>query len=251
MDISKIRKKARERERKVEGQPAVPSIEAVGNEPAQKTPDATQEPSEGASYEETPVSAPLAPIEPRPQPLDEKQGVSEGPERKPSDSEHTEEGADAKILELVTFSLMQEEFAFRVSEAEEIIRYQKITKVPTLPDYVCGITSLRGKVIPVIDLKTRFSLRNTTDRTPSGAGSETQVGTDSVKKILILNGPKGPIGAIIDKVIGVARFPEKDLLEPPGHLTEEELMFIEGVVIFEKRFISVISSADALNIEII
>ena len=69
------------------------------------------------------------------------------------------------------------------------------------------------------------------------------------RKILILSGPKGLIGATIDKVLGVVRFPGGSVLDPPAHLSEEELKYLEGVVISEKRFISIIRSYDALDIE--
>ena len=64
-----------------------------------------------------------------------------------------------EMVELLTFSLSNEEYAFRVPAVEEVIRSQLIAYVPTMPGYVLGITSLRGKIIPVIDLKTRLNLQ--------------------------------------------------------------------------------------------
>ncbi len=77
-----------------------------------------------------------------------------------------------ELVELLTFSLSNEEYAFRVSDVEEVLRMQRITMVPTMPDYVLGITSLRGKIIPVIDLKTRLNLQEKSLSTDSpGADS--------------------------------------------------------------------------------
>ena len=130
--------------------------------------------------------------------------------------------------------------------------------VPTMPDYVLGITSLRGKIIPVIDLKTRLNLQEKSLSTNSpGAGPaaspadnpETGKQSGMEKKILIISGPKGMIGATIDKVMGVVRLPLSGMLQPPGHLDEKELKFIEGVVVLEKRFISIIHSDAAMDIE--
>ena len=98
-----------------------------------------------------------------------------------------------EVIEILTFSLLKEEFAFKISQLAEIVRPQKITIVPQLPKYVLGVTSLRGKVIPVLDLKLKLSL---TDK-PSEHNAK--------EKILIIKGLKGPIGATIDKVIGVVR----------------------------------------------
>lgn len=157
---------------------------------------------------------------------------------------------DAGIAELLTFSLAKEEFAFKVSEVEEIIRFQRITLVPTMPAYVAGITSLRGKIIPVIDLRTRLALKDDGEAAVSLPQADADGLIEGTGKIIVLSGPLGLIGVIIDKILGVVRLPDDVILEPPAHLTEDETKFIEGVVIVEKRFISIIRSADALNIEV-
>jgi purine-binding chemotaxis protein CheW len=167
--------------------------------------------------------------------------------------------ADAgELVELLTFSLSNEEYAFRVSDVEEVLRMQTITMVPTMPDYVLGITSLRGKIIPVIDLKTRLGLQEKSLITNSPGASPTDSPADNPetgnhsgmeKKIMIISGPKGMIGATIDKVMGVVRLPLSGMLQPPGHLDEKELKFIEGIVVIEKRFISIIHSDAAMDVE--
>lgn len=159
--------------------------------------------------------------------------------------ENTEE-----LVELLTFSLSHEEYAFKVAEVEEILRLQNITRVPGMPDYMPGITSLRGKIIPVIDLKTRLNLQGKSlSIKGSDDSAEKETKKTGEKKILIIEGPKGLIGAVIDKVIGVVRLPLSEMLQPPGHLDENELRFIEGIVVLEKRFISIIHSDAAMDIE--
>ena len=156
-----------------------------------------------------------------------------------------EEGTE-DVLELLTFTIAGKEFAFRIADVEEIIPYQGITCVPLLPDYVSGIMSLRGKIVPVIDLRARFSL----GQSPSRSSSSAPESKGRKAKILVLEGPKGLIGAIVDRIIGVVRFPEDSLLAPPAHLTEEERRFIEGVVVQEKRFISVVRFQDTVDVEV-
>lgn len=149
----------------------------------------------------------------------------------------TEIEEETDIVEILTFSLLKEEFAFRVSQLEEILRPQKTTMIPKMPDYVMGITSLRGKIIPVVDLKIKLSLTDKpSDINPRG-------------KILIIKGPKGPIGAAIDKVISVVRIAKSEIIPPPSHLTEAEHKFIEGVTVVDKRFISIIQMEEAIKIE--
>lgn len=149
------------------------------------------------------------------------------------------------IVELLTFHLSTEEFAFRVFDIEEILRFQRIMPVPKVPDYILGITSLRGKIIPVIDLKKRLSIKGKGDTVLADLQAD-----NSRKKILTLKGPKGPAGAVIDKVKGVIRISPSEIVEPPAHLSEAELMFIEGVVLYNSRFISVIRMEKILEINL-
>lgn len=159
--------------------------------------------------------------------------LQQSPEKTEADAE-----APESVLEILTFKLLREDFAFRVSELDEIIRFQHITPVPRLSDYVLGITSLRGKVIPVIDLKAKLSLRGE----PSEDGYR--------RKILIIQGPKGRIGAAVDKITGVVRIAESELLPPPSHLSDDELKFISGVAVVEKRFVSILNMRETITLSI-
>jgi purine-binding chemotaxis protein CheW len=242
MDIAKIRKKAqlKDKERKAKRPPAEPSAETEKREEVKEIQETeqtavpvdekgsveSQDQVEGQRIEEQ-VAEPAAPETPEP------------------------EEEEIVRIELLTFGVAQEEFAVRVSEVEEIVHYQSVTKVPTLPEYVVGISSLRGKIIPVIDLKTRLNLQNGSE-SGQGTGEDLarQSGSRSQEKILIVSGPKGLIGVTIDRVIGVVSFPQNKVLEPPANLTEAQLKYIEGVVILEKKFISLIRLEDTLEIEL-
>ena len=238
MDIAKIRKKAHSKDagsKPVEK--PVPGPAEDGNGEDEKKQEVVEE--KGALPEEMPAEE-IAFVD------EDKAGI-------PVDDDITE--ADAvELVELLTFSLSNEEYAFRVSDVEEVLRMQQITMVPAMPDYVLGITSLRGKIIPVIDLKTRLGLQEKSLSTNSPGASpadnpETGENSGMEKKIMIISGPKGMIGATIDKVMGVVRLPLSGMLQPPGHLDEKELKFIEGIVVIEKRFISIIHSDAAMDIE--
>ncbi|MEW6418448.1 MAG: chemotaxis protein CheW [Nitrospirota bacterium] len=180
----------------------------------------------------------------------EGKGESESPDVRTPDYEpratdkklkkaDTEIEEETNIIEILTFSLLKEEYAFRISQLDEILRPQRITMVPKMPDYVKGITSLRGKIIPVIDLKLKLFL---TDKASD---------INHKGKILIIKGPKGPIGAAIDKVISVVRISKNEIMPPPSHLSEAELKFIEGVVVIDKQFISIINMEEAVAINLI
>ncbi|MDH4228413.1 MAG: chemotaxis protein CheW [Nitrospirota bacterium] len=96
-------------------------------------------------------------------------------------------------LQLITFSLGEELFALDILKVQEIIRVSPITPVPHTPDFVDGVLTLRGKIVPVIDLRTRLSLSRT------GHGISTRVVVTNVRGQLL--------GLVVDRVHEVARLP--------------------------------------------
>jgi purine-binding chemotaxis protein CheW len=242
MDIAKIRKKIRESGAgDQEGKESSRSLKKPEDE---NTP--SDETSSGQSISD---EAPAKPAEaadkkgesrqePEPAIQEDRGARGERPEP-PGIQGKAGTGRAEEVVEILTFSLLKEDFAFSISHLEEILKYQRITTVPNVPKYILGITSLRGKVIPVIDLKLKLSLTGT-------ASDDTGKG-----KILIVRGPKGPIGVAVDKVIGVVRIPGSDILPPPSHLSEGEVKFIDGIAVVDKRFVSIINmpATMALNLK--
>jgi purine-binding chemotaxis protein CheW len=114
------------------------------------------------------------------------------------DDDEDEGTQDTKYL---TFSIAEEVYGINISDITEIIEIQKVTEVPDMPKYVKGVINLRGKVIPIIDLRLRFNMdeRNYDDRT--------------CIVIVTVNG--NLIGFIVDTVLEVVAIPEKDVSEPP------------------------------------
>lgn len=237
MDIAKIRKKAYAKgaEKLPDEKISVPGLLEDEKKEAEAALPAVDECS--APVEESPAVKIAAGVEDQAETQVDEEGIDE----------NTEE-----FVELLAFSLSIEEYAFRVAEVEEILRLQNITRIPGMPDYMLGITSLRGKIIPVIDLKTRLDLQGKLLAAENpGEGHDAEAKGAAQKKILIIDGPEGLIGAVIDKVIGVVRLPLSEMLQPPGHLDEKLQRFIEGIVVIEKRFISIINSEAAMDIEVI
>lgn len=146
-----------------------------------------------------------------------------------------EKGDSTPEIELIAFRISKEEYAVLLVEMQEIINYRKVTRVPRTPRYLKGVTFLRGKVMPVIDLKERLEI--------SGNG-------EGGKRIIILSTSKGePIGAIVSSFIRVLRFPEKEILPPPATLNEREKRFIKGVLRMDDRFISILNVEELIKME--
>ncbi|MBI5639097.1 MAG: chemotaxis protein CheW [Nitrospirae bacterium] len=118
------------------------------------------------------------------------------------------------ILQLVTFTLGNEEYAIDILKVQEINRMVDITAVPNSPHYVEGVINLRGKVIPVISLRKRF-------------GFDARA-ADSQSRIMVVD-VGVTVGIIVDAVSEVLRL-SADTVEPPPPMTSSVgSEFIKGV----------------------
>ncbi len=119
-------------------------------------------------------------------------------------------------LQLVTFNLGDEEYGIPIVQIQEINRLGRITRVPHTPEFVEGVTNLRGEVIPVVDLRKRFGIspRERDDRT----------------RLVIIQLNNKKTGLIVDWVNEVARLYRKDIEPPPSMLESQvDLRFISGI----------------------
>ena len=101
----------------------------------------------------------------------------------------------------LTFSIGNESYGIEVRYVTEIIGIQTITEIPELPEYVKGIINLRGKIIPVMDVRLRFKKypRDYNDRTC----------------VVVVDIGDITIGLIVDTVSEVITIPEQDIVDPP------------------------------------
>lgn len=117
-------------------------------------------------------------------------------------------------LQLVVFRLAKEEYGLPITKVQEINRLVPITKLPQTPSFMEGIINLRGRIIPVIDLRKRFSL----------AISEHNDDT----RIIIVEVSGQTVGIIVDAVTEVVRLPAASV-EPPPPTFILEAQYIQGV----------------------
>jgi purine-binding chemotaxis protein CheW len=136
----------------------------------------------------------------------------------------------------LTFSLASEEYGLEILKVREIIGIMDITSMPQMPGYVKGVINLRGKVIPVIDLRLKFGLEPAeyTEQTcivVVDVGSLVGVIVDTVQEVLDIDGsqidPPPPLGASVDTsfVMGMGKVKDdvKILLDIDRVLGSEEL----------------------------
>ncbi len=127
------------------------------------------------------------------------------------------------IYQLVSFVIENEEFGVDILKVQEIIRTVEITRVPKAPDFVEGVINLRGKIVPVIDLRKRFGMA--------------QREHDNETRIVVVELIDKVVGFLVDKVKEVIRV-EKSVIEPPPELTTSiDSNYITGVAKLQDRLL--------------
>lgn len=115
--------------------------------------------------------------------------------------ENLEFEEDTQKSRYLTFSIGKETYGVEIKYVIEIIGIQTITEIPELPEYIKGIINLRGKIIPVMDVRIRFK------KEPIEYNDRTCV--------IIVDINDTSIGLIVDKVAEVIIIPDQDIVEPP------------------------------------
>lgn len=130
---------------------------------------------------------------------------------------------DAELIQLVTFSIGEEEFGVDILKVQEIIRTMEITKVPRAPIFVEGVINLRGKVIPIIDLRSKFGLQAREH--------------DQHTRIIVIEITDMIVGFVVDSVSEVLRIPASTVEPPPPVVSGLESEYISGVGKLEDRLL--------------
>lgn len=131
-----------------------------------------------------------------------------------------------EILQLVSFRIANEEYGVDILNVHEINKMTTITKVPNAPEFVEGVINLRGKVIPVIDLRTRLNL----------ARKE----YDKDTRIIVVEIEHSTVGFIVDTVSEVLRIPLNITEAPPAIVSGIDSEFIKSVGKLEDRLLILI-----------
>lgn len=142
---------------------------------------------------------------------------------------------DAELLQLVTFSIAEEEFGVDILKVQEIIRTMEITKVPRAPEFVEGVINLRGKVIPILDLRRRFGLVSREH--------------DKHTRIIVIEINNMIVGFVVDSVSEVLRIPASTVEPPPPVVAGLESEYISGVGKLEDRLLILLDLDSLLSRE--
>lgn len=148
-------------------------------------------------------------------------------------TDHTVTHNNSELLQLVSFVVGTEEFAIPILSVQEINRMMPITRVPQSPPFIKGVINLRGKIIPVMDLRKRFGMEahdNTSD-----------------SRIIVVEVASRVIGFTVDRVNEVLRI-HADIVElPPALVCGVDSDYVQGVGKLQDRLLILLSLDRLLN----
>jgi purine-binding chemotaxis protein CheW len=121
----------------------------------------------------------------------------------------------AKDIQVVGFRVGKEHFGVPIELVHEIVRIMEVTSVPDAPDFIEGVINLRGKIIPVIDLRKRFG--------------EKTITASKKNRILVAEIMGKIVGLVVDAASEVVKIPPSDIEPPPNVFGESEVNYVTGV----------------------
>jgi len=144
-------------------------------------------------------------------------------------------GEEAKIVQLIVFTLGEQEFGAEIDQVREIIRVGLITPMPDSPDFIKGVANVRGEITVAINLKALFFLHTNQEV--------------ENKHIVITEQEKNLFGLMVDEVTEVLRIPGTEIKPPPEVVTRIDKKYISGLVTLDNRLIVLLDLTRVLSEE--
>ena len=145
------------------------------------------------------------------------------------------EASGEELLQLVSFKIGEEEFGVEILKVQEINRIAEITRVPNTASHIDGVINLRGKVIPIVDLRTRFGLSRKEH--------------DKITRIVVVELNGTVVGFVVDAVSEVLRIPRSVTEPPPGMIAGVGAEYIDGVGKLDDRLLILLNLERVFNVE--
>ena len=125
------------------------------------------------------------------------------------------EQEDTQRGRYLTFNVGEEVFGIDIEYVTEIIGVQPVTQIPEIADYIKGVINLRGKIIPVIDVRLKFK--------------KDAIEYDDRTCIIVVDTQEIIVGLIVDKVSEVMTIDDEDIAPPPSNKTGIRNRYIQGI----------------------
>src|SRR5664279_2033994 len=129
--------------------------------------------------------------------------------------DNVQKQVSGRTLQVVSFALGSEEYGVDIGQVQEINRMVTITRVPQAPPFMEGVINLRGRLIPIVDLRTRFGMERT-ERTKNTRIVVTEIGSKR-------------LGMVVDSVSEVLRIPIEQVEDAPDLVAGVDTEYIRGV----------------------
>lgn len=178
--------------------------------------------------EALPVTAPSAPVSETPaQPAasSKEDGAAVADRVAPVGDANLEVGTEDDV-QLVIFKLDDEYYGLDVSTVDSIIKMQETTIIPNAFEYVEGVTNLRGTVLPVVDLRTRFGLERA------------EFSKDT--RVVVVMTDIDLVGLVVDAVTEVLHIPKKNIEPPSFFVASLDSTYIVGIAKMKTRLITLL-----------
>jgi purine-binding chemotaxis protein CheW len=138
-------------------------------------------------------------------------------------------------LQLVTFALDREEFGLPIGQVREVVRVGDVTRVPQSRSHVRGVTNLRGRILAVVEIRTRLGLPVAT-LTPRS-------------RIVVVGVHDRTLGILVDSVTQVVKVPAATVVPPPEEILSPGTDYITGVARWNSRLIVLLDLEKVLSLQ--
>lgn len=135
--------------------------------------------------------------------------------------------------QMVMFRLADQNYGVGIDSVYEVIRMEKVTKVPETPDFVEGVISLRGQSIPVVDLARRLGFAKSEETAQS--------------RIIVMDVGGTTAGFIVDEVLEVIHVADTEIQPPPQTLTSIRSDYLTGIALLEGAMVIILDMSNLLQ----
>ena len=148
-------------------------------------------------------------------------------------------GDDAEN-QYLTFILKGEEYGVDILRVQEIRCWQSVTPLPNAPVYVKGVVNIRGTIVPIVDLRMRFGMKEV-DYSP--------ITVVIVLKIYNEEGRERVMGIVVDTVSDTYNIPEEDIKSAPEFGENIDLTYVKGLATVEDNMLILLDIDRLLNLD--
>lgn len=137
------------------------------------------------------------------------------------------------MQKFTVFKISDENFGFAIERVVEILKVQKVFSIPGLPEFLSGVMSVRGSVIPLIDLRRRFGM------TPTG----------KKERIIIVRFEKEKVGFLVDEIEEILSLSSEEIISPPSIFKGFKTEYLTGLGKKDERIIILLNIDNLLTSE--